>query len=155
MEIVTSGVENARELDAVIDSVAAEGIYLAHDTGFGEQETRKFIEYCLRGGYPQLLAIEDGRIVGWCDVVPGARRSRGCLGLGVLKEYRGRGFGKQLLAAALAAGFRVFRSIELSVRADNARAIALYRAFGFCEYRPLMPQRTQSRGRVIRMRCKR
>lgn len=155
MEIVASVLENARELDAVIDSVAAEGIYLAHDTGFGEQETRKFIEYCLRGGYPQLLAIEDGRIVGWCDVVPGVRRSRGCLGLGVLQDYRGRGFGKRLLAAGLDAGFQVFRTIELSVRADNARAIALYRAFGFHEYRPLIPQRTQSRGRIIRMRCKR
>lgn len=156
MVIRRSAPDDAAELDALIDSVAAEGLYLAGDSGFGEAETKRFIEYCLDGGYPQLVAVENGRIVGWCDVVPDARRGHGRLGIGVAKAYRGKGYGKALLEAGLEAGFVVFRVIELAVRADNTRATALYRSFGFREYRRLKPMAlaAPSRGRIVHMRLK-
>jgi ribosomal protein S18 acetylase RimI-like enzyme len=61
-----------------------------------------------------------------------ALRHGGVLGMGLLPAYRGRGLGRRLMAGTLqdarAAGLS---RVELSVRADNARAIALYSRLGF------------------------
>jgi ribosomal protein S18 acetylase RimI-like enzyme len=54
------------------------------------------------------------------------------LGMGVLAGHRGRGIGSRMLTTALALGReRGFVRTELVVRADNARAIDLYRRCGF------------------------
>ena len=74
-------------------------------------------------------------IVGWCDI----RRSpfptyahRGAVGMGVVSEYRGRGIGFRLLSASLEDAFsRGSERVELDVRVDNVRAIALYEKIGF------------------------
>ncbi|WP_437972300.1 GNAT family N-acetyltransferase [Sorangium sp. So ce260] len=65
-------------------------------------------------------------------------RHVGILGLGVHPEAQGLGVGRALVGRLLgwarahrdADGGRVLR-VELYVRADNVRAIALYRSFGF------------------------
>jgi putative acetyltransferase len=49
----------------------------------------------------------------------------GVLGMGVLAEARGRGIGRSLMQAALAAARERFEQVELSVYASNARAHAL------------------------------
>jgi ribosomal protein S18 acetylase RimI-like enzyme len=56
------------------------------------------------------------------------------LGIGLVPEWRGRGVGRRLMEHALEAA-RAFplARVELWVRADNARAIALYRQIGFEE----------------------
>ncbi len=52
--------------------------------------------------------------------------------MGVLPEYRGKGIGRQLLQACISkARTKGITRIELEVRADNERAIALYKALGF------------------------
>ena len=84
------------------------------------------------GAPPSLAGVE---IVGWCDI----RRSpfptyahRGAVGMGVVSEHRGRGIGFRLLGAALEEAFRRgLGRIELDVRVDNLRAIALYEKVGF------------------------
>lgn len=157
MEIIDSKPEYARELDAAVDEVAAEGIYLAGDSGFGEAATRDFIKYCIAGGYPQLLAVEGGRVIGWADIIPDARKGHGRLGIGIVKAYRGRGYGKELLRAVLRRGFDVFKVVELAVRADNTRAVRLYEEAGFKAYRRLKPMTlaAPSRGHIVHMRLKR
>jgi ribosomal protein S18 acetylase RimI-like enzyme len=86
-------------------------------------------------GYPQLVALDGQRVVGWCDVLPDDRpvsRHCGVLGMGLLPAYRGCGLGERLMGETLRAAraFELTR-IELSVRADNARAAALYARLGF------------------------
>jgi RimJ/RimL family protein N-acetyltransferase len=87
----------------------------------------------------QLLAIDGERIVGCLSVDTSSRkkiRHRGEVGLSVIKDYWGRGIGTSLLGTMLvwartpAAGLR---KLDLTVRADNKRAISLYRHFGFAE----------------------
>lgn len=52
--------------------------------------------------------------------------------MGIIPAYRGRGLGRRLLLAALnQARISGFIRVELSVHADNTRAMALYEKIGF------------------------
>ena len=53
------------------------------------------------------------------------------LGMWVLPEWRGRGGGRMLAKAAIAARPADVHKIELEVFADNEAAIGLYRSLGF------------------------
>ncbi len=56
----------------------------------------------------------------------------GSVGMGLLPAFRGRRIGERLLRACLdKAPTQGLTRIELQVRADNERAIALYRRLGF------------------------
>jgi len=74
---------------------------------------------------------------GWCDVTPQDRpatRHRGLLGMGLLREWRGRGVGRRLIERAIEASRTLpLARVELTVRAENESAIALYRRVGFEE----------------------
>jgi RimJ/RimL family protein N-acetyltransferase len=83
-----------------------------------------------------LLATQGERLVGLLDLSAGDRpdtRHAGRFGMSVAKAWRGRGVGKQLLAAAIAEarGWPGFCRIELECVAWNAPAIALYQGLGF------------------------
>jgi L-phenylalanine/L-methionine N-acetyltransferase len=87
----------------------------------------------------KLVAVADGRIVGAAGlyVSHGALRrlhSRE-LGIGITREWQGRGVGRQLIARLLdwADNWAGVLRVELTVHADNDRAIALYRSMGFVE----------------------
>ena len=83
-----------------------------------------------------LLAIADGGIIGALTFSGGNRsrtRHMGEFGVSVLKAWWGRGVAGALLDALLAWARQggVVRKINLRVRADNTRAIALYERLGF------------------------
>ena len=80
-----------------------------------------------------LFVLDDGRrIAGTLNL--GKTHAEGVLGLGMslLADVRGQGWGRALLQAAIdhARGTQAHK-IELEVWPDNARAIALYERFGF------------------------
>jgi RimJ/RimL family protein N-acetyltransferase len=80
-----------------------------------------------------LVAVAGDEIVGSLHV----ERSRfgfGELGMAVAREWRGRGVGSALLAAAIEwAREQGLHKLSLSVFPHNAAAIALYRKFGFAD----------------------
>ncbi len=80
-----------------------------------------------------LVAVADGEIVGSVHV-DRSRHGFGEIAMAVAREWRGRGVGSALLAAAIEWGReRGLHKLSLSVFAHNAAAIALYRKFGFVE----------------------
>jgi putative acetyltransferase len=82
-----------------------------------------------------LAAVIGGKVIGLLGLSRGeARRSHvGSIGMAVHDAYAGRGVGTALMAAAvdLADNWLQLKRLELSVYADNGRAIALYERFGF------------------------
>jgi RimJ/RimL family protein N-acetyltransferase len=84
-----------------------------------------------------LVAVAAGRIIGHLGAIredQETTRHVATLGMAVSDEWRGRGVGSALLAAALDWARRVgVEKMALTVFPDNDRAIALYRKFGFVE----------------------
>lgn len=84
----------------------------------------------------QLVAVVDGKVVGVIGLhrEPWHRRLHAAsIGMAVHDAYAGRGVGSALMAAVveLAERWWNIKRLELSVYADNPRAIALYERFGF------------------------
>jgi ribosomal protein S18 acetylase RimI-like enzyme len=135
IEIVQIREEHIDGFHAALDVVCRERIYLAFLEAPPLDSTREFVRRNMAKGYPQRVALDGDRVVGWCDVTPPDRPTMqhcGVLGLGLLPEWRGRGLGERLLREALDASRAFgFSRVELSVRQDNRRAIALYRRLGF------------------------
>lgn len=123
------------ELHAVLDAVAREKRFLALTQAPPLAETIAFFRQNLDHDRPHFVALIDGAVVGWCDVLPVFRQSRahiGVLGIGLLPSARHRGLGRQLMVAAIDKAWRQgLTRIELTVRADNPNARTLYERLGF------------------------
>jgi GNAT superfamily N-acetyltransferase len=88
-----------------------------------------------------IVATIDGRPIAaaWCRVLPASEPGYGYvddqtpeLSIGVERDWRGRGIGTLLLRALLREAARAgHRAISLSVSAENAAALRLYRKLGF------------------------
>lgn len=135
IEIVPIDRRHIAGFHEVLDGIARERRWLAFLEAPPLPRVRSFVRNGLRNGMVQFVAVDDGRVVGWCDVNPKTHatlRHSGVLGMGVAAPHRGRGVGATLLRATLdAATARGLTRIELVVRADNAAAIALYERQGF------------------------
>ena len=120
---------------AAVDSVARERRYLALLESPPEADTRKYVRDNIAQRAPHFVALADDKVVGWCDVALKPRptlRHSGILGMGVIREYRGKGIGRALMQATLAAAKASgLGRIELTVRVDNESARRLYERFGF------------------------
>jgi len=118
-----------------MDFVARERKYLAFLEAPPLDRTRQFVMNNIVKGYPQFVAVASGEVVGWCDVIPKSQpihAHSGVLGMGLLPLFRGYGYGAALIQATLSEARRVgLVRFELTVHADNERAIALYKRVGF------------------------
>jgi putative acetyltransferase len=84
----------------------------------------------------QLVAELGGRVVGSAGLHPATqvrRRHAALLGISVEPDVQHRGVGRALMQVMCdyADGWAQLLRLELTVFTDNARAIALYRGFGF------------------------
>ncbi|MCJ0762950.1 GNAT family N-acetyltransferase [Variovorax terrae] len=120
---------------AALDTVAREKRFLAFTQASSVEDAWAFHAAIIANGWCQRVALMDGVVVGWCDVLPthGQARSHvGTLGIGLVPAARHQGIGAQLMRATIDAAWATgLTRIELAVRADNARAKALYERFGF------------------------
>lgn len=106
-------------------------------TPFTSQEQwRKRLSELGDGDY-MLVACAGAEIVGHAGLHPLGKSPRRAhamtLGIGVIREWQGKGVGTALLGGLIELAdnwLNVFR-LELTVYTDNQPAIALYRKFGF------------------------
>jgi putative acetyltransferase len=122
-------------LHSALDTVAREKRFLGFTQAPPEEDAFAFYRSIIAGYGCQSVALLDGQVVGWCDVLPAhgqARAHAGVLGMGLIPSARHLGIGTQLLRATIAAAWaRGFTRIELVVRTDNTPAKVLYDRFGF------------------------
>lgn len=83
----------------------------------------------------RLVAVIGGKVIGMIALerFPNRRSHVGSLGMAVHDAYAGRGAGAAMMAAVIdvADNWLNLKRLELSVYADNSRAIGLYERFGF------------------------
>lgn len=137
VSVVSIAEEHIRGYHEAVDRVARERKYLAFLEALPFEKSQAFVRENLELGNPQVVAVLGGEVIGWCDICPIGRpvyAHGGVLGMGIVAEHRGRGIGEALMHAALEqARRRGLTRVELTVRADNERAIALYRKLGFVD----------------------
>jgi len=127
--------KHIRDLHGVLDSVSCEKKYLAWTEAPPFGMFKMFVTNGIVKRSPQVVALDNGKVVGWCDITVLPRLTTkhcGVLGMGVLQAYRHKGIGTKLVHAALekAKTYGLYR-IELEVFEDNLPAIELYKKFGF------------------------
>lgn len=127
--------EHAAGYREALDVVARERCYLAMVEGPPSDKVLAFVRENIATDVAQFVALVDGRVVGWADIVPARSpvlSHSGTLGMGVLPAFRGQGIGARLLGACIAKTWaKGLMRIQLDVRSDNARAIRLYERHGF------------------------
>ncbi len=138
IRVVPIALGHVEAFAAAVDAVARERRWLAGVEGFPLEATREFVRENIAKKHPQFVALDAGRVVGWCDIVPLVHQPgfnhNGRLGMGVVATDRGRGLGRALVTAALAAAPEAgFRRVELEAYASNHAALSLYRKTGFVE----------------------
>jgi ribosomal protein S18 acetylase RimI-like enzyme len=135
VEIVLITQDHIESFHRALDLVARERRYLAFLEAPSLESMRAFVLNNIKHGYPELVAVSAGQVVGWCDVVPNPRPINahvGVLGMALLPEFRRQGIGGRLIRQTLdaAQAFGLHR-VELTVRENNAVAIELYKKVGF------------------------
>lgn len=127
-----------------IDSFHEALSYVANEKLFIEmieappiEKVKGFQEDLISKNYPVYYALDNEKVIGWCDVFPEENprlKHRGALGMGLLPGYRGKGIGSLLLEKVIERAKAVdLEKIELHVYTTNSPAIALYKKFGFVE----------------------
>jgi len=102
----------------------------------GDRLSRRSLARLVRRPTCRFIVARVGRALGGYAIVllHARRRAARIYSLAVSAEFAGHGIGGALLRAACRAARREGRpAVTLEVRADNRRAIALYRRLGFSE----------------------
>lgn len=135
ISVVPIKIEYTESLRVAIGSVARERKYLFFLNTPPLKIIRNLVCNSLKNDTPHLVAMKDGKVVGWCSIASQEKpifKHSGVLFMGVLPDYRCMGVGSALLKAALDKSKQCnFSRIELTVREPNKSAINLYQNFGF------------------------
>ena len=134
--------DDAAKILEYLNRIAGETDYLTFGPGEFHlsvtDEENSIQDYINSANQIFLLAEIDNVVVG-CLTFKAIDRPRirhaGIFGMSVVKEYWGLGIGKILIENLIewARLCKIIRKINLKVRADNTRAIELYKRFGFIQ----------------------
>jgi len=134
-QVIYAKIELIPSFHEALEHVAKERIFIEMIEAPPLESVTKFQADLMGKNGPVYYAVDNEKVVGWCDVFPeeNPRQShRGGLGMGLIPEYRGKGLGTKLLASVLDHAKKFgLEKVELHVYTTNHPAVALYRKFGF------------------------
>ncbi|MBV8430407.1 MAG: GNAT family N-acetyltransferase [Solirubrobacterales bacterium] len=127
----------AQEADAPawaeqIKAVADEGRWIATESDRPTEAIAERFRAAVQEDHILFVLESKGQIVGGIGIEPTGIEGVNSLGMSILQDYRGHGWGRRLVEAALAeARSRGVVKVVLEVWPDNGRAISLYARTGF------------------------
>lgn len=156
----------ANDQDAILECFAALQAYersIEPNRSDPEEAAKPYVQdllaQCASGKAEILVAETDAGVVGWVgvvsryvsdDILEGDREFAYITDLIVLEDYRGRGIGRGLLAAAEAyAAGQGARRLRVGVLSANAVAHRVYRSAGFRDYEVILEKRVGQAGESI------
>lgn len=112
-----------------LDEIVATSIKTFEDN---DKDTKKFVENCLQSETrKQFLAALNDEIIGLGSINQ-ERNAATIFGLGIVPEYRGKGYGKELLHLIIDRLWKTGKTeIMLDVNSENVPALELYKKAGF------------------------
>jgi RimJ/RimL family protein N-acetyltransferase len=131
MRVREAEIEDCEALGRGMKAVVEEGSGLATEPPVTVAELSERYRRSLANGSIVLVLEDDGKPVGCLGLNPTHADGVLELGMWVLPAWRGRGGGRMLVEAALAARPPHVHKIELEVFPENEAAIGLYEATGF------------------------
>ena len=134
-----TGKEDAREFQRFINALTREGTYLLMNKPVTLDEEKQWLQTQIteqrKGQQLHLKALVNERLIGTCIAKPGFGRNQGNinLGIGIAKQWRGKGIGHLLLGELICRAERKWhpKNIYLQVVSVNRRAVHLYESLGF------------------------
>jgi ribosomal protein S18 acetylase RimI-like enzyme len=124
--------EDASALAEQMKAVVDEGRWLATESDQTLAQLTERFRSALEDAHILLVLEHEGRIVGALGIHPTSVEGVHSLGLSILREFRGQGWGRRMIDSALdTAREHAVRKVVLDAFADNGRAIALYTSCGF------------------------
>jgi len=136
-------VSDAQGIQALFTLTHSQTDYLlsyADEHSYDLEQEAAFLKRLLESdGEIMLLSEVDGVLCGCASVCAVGRkykvRHRAEFGISIDEGFWGLGIGKAMTQAAIAcAKLANYTQLELSVVADNARAVSMYQKFGFVEF---------------------
>lgn len=128
-------IEDLKGFHTALSSVAKEGTFLLTVEPPPIERIEDFVKSNIKNNNAQYVCEVNGVIVGWADITPNSRQSMshvGSLGMGLIKPYRGKGYGKKLLKNVIDhAWLQRLKRLELEVFSDNEIAVNLYKKMGY------------------------
>lgn len=132
MEIRQAQLDDSGALAKQMKTVVDEGRWLSTESDSTVEQLTERFRSSLEAGHILLVLEHQERILGAVGIHPTGIDGVHSLGMWILGEYRGHGWGRHLVETALdAARAAGVRKVVLEVFADNGRAIALYASSGF------------------------
>jgi ribosomal protein S18 acetylase RimI-like enzyme len=132
MQVRPASASDAAGWAEQIKAVADEGRWIASEGNRTVEELTERFRAGFAEGQIAFVLDDGGRIVGGIGIHPTGIDGVHTLGMSILQEFRGQGWGRQLVGAALEeARARGIVKVVLEVWPDNGRAIALYASAGF------------------------
>jgi ribosomal protein S18 acetylase RimI-like enzyme len=132
MGIRRAEVKDAGALAAGMKVVVDEGRWLETQSDRPVDQLTRMFRSGLEDQHILLVVEQEDGIVGSIGIHPTKVEGVHDLGMWMLREFRGQGWGRRLVEAALdEAQARGIRKVQLEVFPDNARALALYMSCGF------------------------
>jgi len=131
VEVRPAEIEDCEALAHGMKVVVDEDRWLATQPPASAEELAERFRGSVRQGNLLFALVDGGEVAGALGLNPTGAAGVLALGMWILPAWRGRGGGRLLIEAALAARPPEAHKIELEVFPDNEAAIGLYEATGF------------------------